>query len=106
MGQGVIGFEPDGLAVFGGRFIQLTLGPQGGAEVVVGLSVIGLESDGLAVFSDRFIQLTLGPKGKAEVVVGLGVIGFDRMAWRYSAIASSNLPWSFREMPRLFWASA
>ena len=34
------GLDSDGLAVFGDRFVQLTLDLQGDAEVAMGLSVI------------------------------------------------------------------
>ena len=73
VGLGVVGLEPDGLAVVGDGLVQLPLVAQGDAEVVVGLGVVGLEPDGLAVVGDGLVQLPLVPQGVAEVVVGLGV---------------------------------
>ncbi len=49
MGLGVVGLEPDGLAVFGDGLVELALVPQGVAEVGVGLGVVGLEPDRLAI---------------------------------------------------------
>ena len=56
MGLGVVGLEPDRLAVFGDRLVQLPLVGQGDAEVVVGLGVVGLEPDRLAEFGDRLVR--------------------------------------------------
>ena len=59
MGLGVVGLEPDRLAVFGDGLVELALVSQGVAEVVVGLGVVGLEPDRLAVFGDRLVELPL-----------------------------------------------
>ena len=82
VGLGVVGLEPDRLAVFGDGLVELPLGLQGDAEVVVGLGVVGLEPDRLAVFGDGLVELPLGLQGDAEVDVGLGVVGLepDRLA--------------------------
>ena len=72
VGQGVVGLEPDGLAVVGDRLVVLALALQGDAEVVVGLGEVGLQPDGLAVGGDRLVVLALALQGVAEVVVGTG----------------------------------
>ena len=36
--------------------------------------------------------------------MGHGESGLSRMAWRYSVIASSGLPWFSRGLPRLLTA--
>ena len=59
MGLGEVGLEPDRRAEFGDRLVQLPLGLQGDAEVVVGLGEVGLEPDRRAVFGDRLVQLPL-----------------------------------------------
>ena len=84
MGLGVVGLEPDRLAVLGDRLGRLPLGVQGEAEVVVGLAVVGLEPDRLAVFGDGLVPAPLSVQGVAEVVVGHGVVGLepDRLAAR------------------------
>ncbi len=81
MGVGVVGLEPDRLAVFGDG-LGLPLGGQGVAEVEVGLGEVGLEPDRLAVFGDGLVHLPLGTQGVAEVEVGAGVVGLepDRLA--------------------------
>ena len=63
MGLGVVGLEPDRLAVFGDRLVELALVAQGVAEVEVGLGVVGLEPDRLAVFGDRLVELALVVQG-------------------------------------------
>ena len=72
----------------------------------MGIGVVGLEPDRRAVFGDRLVELALVRQGDAEVVVGFGVVGLEPDRLRYSAMASSSLPWSVRALPRLLWASA
>ena len=107
VGLGVVGLEPDRLAVFGDGLVELPLALQGVAEVVVGLGVVGLEPDRLAVFGDRLVELPLARQGDAEVGVGLGVVGLEpdrrRGTRRWPRRAS---PGPVRAMPRLLWASA
>ena len=56
---------------------------------------VGLEPQCGAVFGDRLIELPLFLEGAAEVGVGsCRDRGLSRSAVRYSAIASSSLPWS------------
>ncbi len=59
MGLGVVGLEPDRLAVFGDGLVELALVLQGVAEVVVGHGEVGLEPDRLAVFGDGLVELAL-----------------------------------------------
>ena len=59
VGLGVVGLEPDSLAVFGDGLVELALVSQGDAEVVVGFGVVGLEPDRLAVFGDGLVELPL-----------------------------------------------
>ena len=55
MGLGVVGLEPDRLAVCGDGLVGLPLVAQGVAEVVVGHGVVGLEPDRLAEFGDGLV---------------------------------------------------
>ena len=56
MGRGVVGLEPDRLAVRGDRLVAASpWAVQGVAEVGVGLGVVGLEPDRLAVRGDRLV---------------------------------------------------
>ena len=55
-----LGVEFDGLPEFGDGLVQLVLGRQCVAEVVVGHRELGIEFDGLAVFGDGLVQLALG----------------------------------------------
>src|SRR5271166_2763135 len=64
-----------GLAQFGERILQLPLGSQGRAEVVVGLGEVGLEPYRRPEFGDRVLQLPDFNQGGAEVEVGFGVAG-------------------------------
>ena len=82
MGVGVVGLEPDRLAVLGDGLVQLPLTSQGGAEVEVGRAVVGPQPDRLAVLGDGLVQLPLAHQGDAEVGVGVGVVGLepDRLA--------------------------
>ena len=54
--EDVVGLEPDRFAVFGDRLVQLPLGVQGHAEVVVGRAVVGLEPDRLAAGCDGRVE--------------------------------------------------
>ena len=64
--------------------VELPLGVQGDAEVVVGRGVVGLEPDRLAEFGDRLVELALLVQGDAEADVGQAVVGLepDRLAAR------------------------
>ena len=79
---GVVGLEPDRLAVLGDRLVQLPLAARACAEIDVGRGVVGLEPDRLAVLGDGLVQLPLAHQGDAEVGVGRGVVGLepDRLA--------------------------
>ena len=106
MGLGVVGLEPDGVAVFGDGLVHLPLARQGDAEVVVGLGEVGLEPDRGAVFGDGLVQLPLARQGDAEVGVGLGEVGLEpdrrRGMRRRPRPASPGL----QGVPRLQWALA
>ena len=56
VGHGVVGLEPDRLAVCGDGLVELPLGTQGDAEVGVGDGVVGLEPDGLAGGGDGPVE--------------------------------------------------
>ena len=57
MGFGVVGLEPQRLAVLGDRLVQLPLVLQVGAEAVVVFGAVGLEPDRFAELGDRLVQL-------------------------------------------------
>ena len=60
MGHGVVGLEPEDLAVFGGGLVHLPLHRQGEGEAGVGQGAVGVEPDGLAVFGGGLVQVPLG----------------------------------------------
>ena len=62
MGLGVIGPEPDRLAVCGDGLVELSLGLEADAEVDVGRDEVGLEPDRLAVFGDGLVELPLAAR--------------------------------------------
>ena len=66
MGLGEVGPEPDRLAEFRDRLIELPLLSEDTAEVVVGNSVVRTDSDQCAEFADRFLQLTLSGQALAR----------------------------------------
>ena len=81
----IIWIEVDGPPVFGDGLVQLVLGLQGDAEVVVVPRVFGIEFDGLLVFGDGPFHVVaaivdtgelLVAAGQHEVIVGTGVIRF------------------------------
>ena len=74
--------------------VALALGTQSVAEVVVGLGVVGLESDGGAVLGDGLVSLALARQDGAQLLCASAYSGLIRMAVRYSAMASSSLPWT------------
>ena len=108
MGLGVVGLEPDRLAVGGDGLVELPLVAQGVAEVLVGLGVVGLEPDRLAELrrsaSSSFPWLSQGESPR--LIVGLGVVGLepDRLAEFGDGLV--ELPLVPRAMPRLMWAQA
>ena len=96
MGLGVVGLEPDRLAMFVDGLVGLPLDTQGDAEVVVGLGVVGFEPDRLAVFVDGLVGLPLVLQGLSCRGFRMFVRGRDlsRIASRYAAMAWSIFPWS------------
>ena len=78
MGLGVVGLQPDGLAVRGDRPRRSFPWPQGDAEVVVGLGESGFSRMASRYAAMASAPPSLGPsQGEAEVVVGLGVVGLQ-----------------------------
>ena len=75
VGLGVVGLEPDRLAVFGDRLVQLPLFSQGNAEVVVGLGVIGLEAQRVAEHQDRLARIPAVNECTAQLEVGVESVG-------------------------------
>ena len=107
MGRGVVGLEPDRLALCGDRLVTPSPGRPGrcrgcsGPSAWSGLSRIA--SRNAAIASSH---LPLAAQGVAEVVVGLGGVGLepDRLAECGDGLV--DLPLPARAMPRLQWASA
>ncbi len=71
MGLGVIGPEPDRLAVCGDGLVELSLGLEADAEVDVGRDEVGLEPDRLAVLGDGLVELPLRRQAVTKIVVSL-----------------------------------
>src|SRR5713226_5485458 len=58
-GEGKFGINQDGLVEFGDGVVQLVLGLESAAEVVVDQRVRGAKVDGLAEFGDDLLQLVV-----------------------------------------------
>ena len=54
---GVVGLEPDGLAVFGDGGVEFALGTQPEAQIVVCPREVGPESNRLAILRDRAVEV-------------------------------------------------
>src|SRR5262249_6536822 len=66
--------ELERLAVAGDGLVQLALGHQRNAQVVVGVGVLRVEFDGLVEAGDGLVYLPLAPQRNAQAGVGLGVL--------------------------------
>ena len=70
----IIRLQFHGLAEAGDRLVQLPLGLEGIAQVIVGVDIVRLQFQGATIASDGLVQLPLGPEGIAQVVVCLGKV--------------------------------
>lgn len=72
MGCRIIRLQPQGLAVFLDRPVDLVLRFQRQGEIVMGRGIAGLQSNGVAIGLNRLVKLALFAQRHAEVIVNGG----------------------------------
>ena len=77
MRHGGVRPDADGLAAGRDGLFELALGPQGVAEIEMGLDKVGMEPDRLTMSGNRFVRPALGGEDGAEIAMCWGKARVD-----------------------------